>query len=477
MKLASLVLLLATFAGAQETLVPGFPMVPPLRERVMSLDDQSGWTLRKGDQNAVLAVVPTDDKIAVGLAGGWLLMGADLEYQSSSFDLLGTPNLAGSPYAQAVGPLVVFATSSPGDLVVLYPDTAVTFRQPLPLDGLSQLLVTDKGFLFAQSRRVSGKTHWNKTLREEQPLPFFPADLTAGPDGTPWAVDSLQARPWHLDEGYWRPLEIPTAAGRLASLAPFADSTGYLASGAGWAGAFRTNGTTLWLRDKDFSGRPLPRDLKVRSGHGKILLWSSMERRVWLWSWKAGGLSGAVLPPTADRLADDVRGEVKRLEALGSVPEALNLSQYAIELSTAMLKVQPFSDLWKKAKEEFSARRQELKEESVGTGVFTMTWESPFGLPLGNWNWEPDAQWVGVKNWRAEVIPYHEGRSWDTEDFRLAMTATRTPFPGATTYTGSGLQWPSWLSVRLRPDGSDQALHWTRLPYPEPPQRYDLPVE
>jgi hypothetical protein len=373
--------------------------------------------------------------------------------------------------------LVVFATSSPGDLVVLYPDTAVTFRQPLPLDGLSQLLVTDKGFLFAQSRRVSGKTHWNKTLREEQPLPFFPADLTAGPDGTPWAVDSLQARPWHLDEGYWRPLEIPTAAGRLASLAPFADSTGYLASGAGWAGAFRTNGTILWLRDKDFSGRPLPRDLKVRSGHGKILLWSSMERRVWLWSWKAGGLSGAVLPPTADRLADDVRGEVKRLEALGSVPEALNLSQYAIELSTAMLKVQPFSDLWRKAKEEFSARRQELKEESVGTGVFTMTWESPFGLPLGNWNWEPDAQWVGVKNWRAEVIPYREGRSWDTEDFRLAMTATRTPFPGATTYTGSGLQWPSWLSVRLRPDGSDQALHWTRLPYPEPPQRYDLPVE
>ncbi|MEI8095861.1 MAG: hypothetical protein WCG80_16750 [Spirochaetales bacterium] len=475
-------LVLSVTAGAQETLLPGFPGVAPQRERVFNLDEHALWTLKKGDQAAVLTVVPTEDRIAVGLSGGWLLLGPDLEYQPSSFDLLAAPNLPGSPWAQAVGSKLVFVSGSPGDLVVVYPDTAVVFRQPLDLANLSQLVVTDKGLMFAQGRRVSGKGNWNKALREEQPLPFFPADLTAGADGTPWAADSLQARPWHMEEGYWRPLEVPdtggtVASGRLASLTPFADSTGYVAAGSGWAGAFRNDGSMLWLRDRDFSGRPLPRDLRVRGGNGKILLWSALERRIWLWSWKVGGVSGKVLPPQTDKLASDVTAEMNRLEALGSLPEALSVAQYGLDLAASQLKLTPFSEVWKQAREEFGQRRQTLKEQLVGAGVFTLTWESPFGKPLATWSWDPDAAWLDVKAWRAEVIPYREGRAWDTEDFKIAVTASRTPFPGAFSWSGSALQWPSWLSVKLRPDATTDAVHWLRLPYPEPPPRYDLPVE
>jgi len=461
--------------SAQET--SGFPVAPPLRERVLLLDDHAAWTLRKADQNVVLSAVATEDGVVVSTAGGWLLLGPNLEYLPGSVDLLGTPNLPGTTLLQAAGNAVVFVSGSPSELVVLYPETAVTFRTPLGLEGIQQFAVTNQGFLFAQGRRASGKSQWDKEVREEQPLPFFPSDLTAGSDGTPWASDSLQTRPWRKVDDFWSPLEFPAVPSRVSSLAPFPDSSGYFAAGVGWVAAFEADGTPLWLREKDLSGRALPRDLRLRGAQGKLLAWSASERRVWLWSWALEGPSGPVIAPSVERVADDVAAEIRRLENLGSVPEALNLAQYGIDLATATLKVQPFSAFWKQAREQSAAARQQLKEKTIGTGVFTLSWDAPFGRPLATWNWEPDAAGTDLAVWRAEVQPFREGRPWDKEEFRLAVSAVRTPFPGATDYSENRWGLPSWLSIILRSAGDAPLVHWTRLPFPKPPQSYDLPVE
>ena len=461
--------------AAQET--SGFPLVTPLRERVLVLDDQASWTLRKGEQNVVLSAVATEDAVVVSTAGGWLLLGPNLEYTPPSVDLLATPNLPGTTLLQAAGAAVVFVTGSPSELVVLYPETAVAFRAPLGLEGVNQFAITDRGFLFAQGRRVSGKALWGRELREEQPLPFFPSDLTAGSDGTPWASDSLQTRPWRKVDDFWSPLDLPAVPSRVSSLAPFPDSSGYFAAGVGWVAAFEADGTQLWLREKDLSGRPLPRDLRLRGAQGKLLAWSASERKVWLWSWALEGPSGAVSAPALEKVAEDVQTELARLEGLGSVPEALNVAQYGLDLAASALKTQPFSAFWKQTREQFSVARQALKEKTIGTGVLTLSWEAPFGRPLATWNWEPDAAGAEVDVWRAEVQPFREGRLWDTQEFRLAVRALRTPFPGATSYSENRLGLPSWLSVVLRSEGETPIVHWARIPYPQPPLPYDLPVE
>jgi len=469
--------LTSTLTAADPDVKSTYPRVAPLRERVLVVDAHSSWTLRKGEAAVPLAVVSTPGRTVVSLTGGWLLLGPDLEFLPSSFDLLGPDQPLGSPWTQAVGNSVLFVTGSPGDLAVLYPDTAVIIRQRLNLAELSHFAVTDQGFLYVQGRRASGAAVWGKGVREGQPLPFFPADMTTASDGMAWATDSLQSRPWRQEEGYWQPLEAPKISGRMTSLTPYADSTGYFASGQGWVGSFSSDGTPYWVRDRDLSGQPLPRDLKLRSGAGRLYLWSALARKVWCWAWDATGPEGTVGAPSPDRLVDQVRTEIDRLESLGSVPEAQAVAQYGIELTQALLKAQPFSPLWSRSLEEFSARRQALRERVVGAGVFVLNWSAPFQLPLATWNWEPDAAWLDIEAWRVTMKPYWEGRAYETDDFRLAPNAELTPWPGAQEYRQGPLRLPSWMSLELRPDGSEVPVHWTRVLLPVRPIPYDLPVE
>ena len=473
-----LLLALASLAAAADpdSLV-SYPVVPPMRERVLVVDDQASWTLRRGESAVPLVVVPTPGRTVVGLAGGWLLLGPDLEFLPASFDLLASGQPAGSPWAQASGNSVVFLSGSPGDLAVLNPETAVVIRQRMDVTDLSHFAVTDQGFLFVQGRRASGASSWGKTIREIQPLPFFPADLTSAAEGTAWAADSLQSRAWRQEEGFWKPLEMPKAPGRMSTLAPFPDSTGYFAGGPGWVGAFSSDGTPFWIRDKDFTNQPLPRDLKLRSGAGRLYLWSAQARKVWCWGWNQEGPAGTVGAPSVDRLADDVRAEITRLEALGSVPEAQSVAQYGLELAQAVLKVQPFSQAWGKAANEFAAKRLALRDRVVGAGVFVISWTSPYGLPLASWSWEPDAAWLDVEKWRVTMKPYWEGRAFEPDDFRLAPSAELTPWPNAGDYYQGSLRLPSWMSLEFRPEGTEAAVHWTRVLLPSRPIPYDLPVE
>jgi len=424
-----------------------------------------------------LVVAPTPERTVVGLAGGWLVLGPDLEFQAGTLDFLGPGAPAGSPWAQAVDGAVVFVAGSPGDLAVLYPDPAVVVRQALAPADLSHFAVTDDGLFYVQGRRASASSRWSQTPRETQPLPFFPADVTSASDGTAWAADSLQARPWRQEGGFWKPLDFPKAPGRLTSLSPFPDSTGYFAGGPGWVGAFSSDGTAFWLRDKDFAGQPLPRDLRLRAGAGRLYLWSPQARKVWSWAWTSEGLAGTVGAPSFDRLPDLIRSELDRLEALGSLPEAQDLAQYGVDLAQSVLRTQPFHQLWSRAAAEFAQRRQALRTRIVGAGVFTVFWTAPWGRPLASWTWEPDADWTDVKAWRVAVKPYWEGRPWDPDDFRLALVAEDTPWPGAEDYQSSDLQLPSWMNLEFRPDGSDAPVHWARVALPEPPAPYDLPVE
>lgn len=470
--------LLSSVAGATDPDAEArFPLTPPLKERVLFVDAQASWTLRSGESAVPLAVVPTPGRTVVSLAGGWLLLGPDLEFLPQSIDLLASGQLMGTPWAQPAGDAVVFVTGSPGDLAVLYPDTALVIRRKADVPDLSHFAVTDQGFLFVQGRRASGAGHWGKVIREVQPLPFFPADLSSASDGTAWAADSLQARPWRQEEGFWKPLDFPSAPGRLTTLAPFPDSTGYFAGGPGWVGAFSSDGTPFWVRDKDLSGQALPRDLKLRSGTGRLYLWSAQARKVWAWGWNPEGPSGPVLGPAPDRMADLVRAEIQRLEGLGSVSEAQSVAQYGVELAQAMLRSQPFSTLWSRAADEFDGLRRTLREKVIGAGVFVVRWEAPFGEPLASWSWEPDAAWLDVEAWRVAMKPYWEGRPFEPDDFRIALTAERTPWPGAEAYRQGDLQLPSWMSLEFRPDGSDVPVHWTRVPLPAAPVPYDLPVE
>lgn len=453
-----------------------FPVAAPVRERVLSVDDQASWTLRRGEAAVPLSVVPTPGRVLVGLAGAWLQLGPDLEVFPGGLGLLASGQPAGSPWAQAVGNAVVFVTGSPGEWAVLYPDTSVVVRQKLEVSGLSFFAVTDQGFLFVQSRRASLAPDWGRSIREVQPLPFFPADLTTSSDGTPWAADSLQARPWRQEEGFWKPLELPKAPGRLTTLAPFPDSTGYFAGGPGWVGAFASDGSPFWIRDKDMTGQPLPRDLKVRTGAGRLYLWSAQARRVWCWGWNAAGPVGSVGAPSPDRLAEAIRAEVDRLEALGCLPEALATAQYGVELGQSLLRSQPFLQTWTKATSEFSARKQALRQRIVGAGVFTLAWAAPYGQPLATWTWEPDAGLSDVKAWTVVERPFWEGQNYETEEFPLALSAELAPWPGAEAFRQGAYRLPSWMNLDFQADGQG-VVHWTRVPLPSPPVPYELPVE
>ena len=454
-----------------------YPIAPPVRERVFAVDDHSAWTLRKGEAAVPLAVVSTPGRTVLALTGGWVLLGPDLDVLPSSFEWLASGQPGGSPWAQASDGAVVYVTGSPGSLVALYPDTAVSFRQPLELTDLSHFAITDQGFLYVQGRRASGAARWGKAIREVQPLPFFPSDLSVASDGTVWAADSLQARPWRQEEAFWKPLELPKAPGRLTTLAPFPDSTGYFAGGPGWVGSFSSDGTPFWIRDKDLTGQPLPRDLKIWSGAGRLYLWSALGRKVWCWGWNSEGPMGTVGALSVDQLPDLIRAETRRLEELGSVPEAQAVAQYGVDVAQAQLKLQPFSPGWALAGQEFAASRNALRERVVGAGVFNLTWDAPFGRPLATWTWEPDAVWSDVEAWRVAVKPYWEGRAFEPEEFRLAPAADRAPWPGAAYYFSGPLNLPSWMNLELRPEGTEKPVHWARVLLPTPPEAYDLPVE
>jgi hypothetical protein len=260
------------------------------------------------------------------------------------------------------------------------------------------------------------------------------------------------------------------------AISPFPDSSGYFASGAGWVGAFSSDGTLFWLKDKDGAGQPLPRDLKLRAGGGRLYLWSALARKVWCWGWddgpsgSSGGLSAADLPGA-------IRGEIARLTTQGSVPEAASVAQYGVELAQTALKTQPLSASWRTLLAEFTETRRALRERAVGQGVLSVSWDAPFGKPLASWTWEPDASLADVKVWRALSHPFWEGRPYETDDFRLAASADRTPWPGIDDYRQGGLRLPSWMNVELRPDGTDVPVHWTRVMLPAPALPYDLPVE
>ena len=456
---------------------PGFPTAPPVRERVFAVDDHAPWTLRKGEAAVPLVVVPVLGRTAVALAGGWVLLGPDLDILPSSVDFLAAGQPAGTPWAQTVNGVLVFVSSSPGDLVVLYPDTAVTFRQRIDLADLSFFSATDQGFVFVQGRRVWQTSRWGKEIREVQPLPFFPSDVEAAPDGTAWASDSLQARPWRQEEPFWKPLELPKSPGRLTSISPFPDSTGYVAGGPGWVGSFSSDGTPFWVRDKDLSGKPLPQDIRVRAGDGRVYLWSAQARKVWSWGWNVGGPQGPVAAPSLDEVADLVRTEIQRLEVKGSVPEAQAVAQYGVELGQTILRTVPFTANWTQAVAEFAVKRQSLRERVIGVGVFSLSWDLPFGKPLATWTWEPDASASDVKAWRVTTKPFWEGRAYDTDDFKLAKAATRAPWPEVSRLRQGDLVLPSWMNLDLRPEGTDDPVHWTRIVLPAPPVPYDLPVE
>jgi hypothetical protein len=455
---------------------PGYPTAAPVRERLMNVDEQASWTLRRGESAVPLSIVPVPGRTVVSLAGGWLILGPDLDVLPCSFDLLASGQPAGTPWAQEVDGAVAFVTSSPGELAILYPDTAVIFRQKFDITDLSYFAVTDQGFSFVQGRRASQSSQWGNLVREIQPLPFFPSDLAAAADGTPWASDSLQARPWRQEEGFWKPLDLPRSPGRLTTLAPFPDSSGYFAGGPGWVGAFSSDGTPFWIRVRDFTGQPLPPDLKLRTGEGRLYLWSALARKVWCWGWNSEGPEGTVGAPTTG-LIETVRAEIQRLESLGSVPEAQAVAQYGVELAQSILKAQPFSASWTEAAGEFAGRRQALRARVVGAGVFTLTWDAPFGHPLATWTWEPDASLSDVKAWRVLMKPYWEGRAYEPDDFALPLSAEKARWPGAELYRQDDLVLPSWMNLELRPEGNDTAVHWTRVLLPTPPQPYDLPVE
>jgi hypothetical protein len=457
--------------------VPAFPAIPPVRERVFSADDHAGWTLRRGDAAAPLSVASTPGRTVVALAGGFVVLGADLEVLPSSIDLLASDGPAGSPWTQAVGDAVIFVTGTPGDMAVLYPDAAVVLKTPLELENLSQIALTDTGLFFVQGRRTSTAPSWDARVREGQPLPFFPADVTASADGTPWAADSLQARPWRVEDGFWKPLDVPKTPGRLLAIAPFPDSSGYFASGAGWVGAFSSDGTMFWLKDKDGAGKPLPIDLKIRAGAGRLYLWSALARKVWCWGWDAEGPAGSSGGLSGDDLSSAVRSEIARLTALGSVPEAASVAQYGVELAQTALKTQPLSSPWQKLLAEFGDTRRSLRDRVVGAGVLKISWDAPFGKPLASWTWEPDASLADVKAWRASSRPFWEGRPYEADDFKLALTADRAPWPGIDDFRQGSLRLPSWMNVELRPDGTDVPVHWARVRLPAPAIPYDLPTE
>jgi len=475
---AAVLLLTWTGSSFAESDGPAFPTSPPVRERVFAADDHAAWTLRRGDAAVPLAVAPTPGRTVIALAGGFVVLGADLEVLPSSVDLLASDAPAGSPWLQTVGDAAVFVTGTPGELAVLYPDPAVILKTPFALSELSQFTVTDDGFLFVQSRRTASAASWDARVREGQPLPFFPADVTSAADGTAWAADSLQARPWRVEDGgFWKPLDLPQAPGRLLAIAPFPDSSGYFASGAGWAGAFSSDGSVFWIRRQDAAGRPLPRDLKLRAGPGRLYLWSALARKVWCWGWDAGGPAGSSGGFAPEDIPDVVRGEITRLTALGSVPEAQSVAQYGVEAAQAALKTQPLSDRWQKVQAEFAQERNALRGLVVGVGVFQLSWTAPFGKPLASWTWEPDASQSDVAAWRVSMRPFWEGRAYESDDFRLAPSADRAPWPGVEDYRSGTLRLPSWMNLELRPDGSGVPLQWVRVPLPVPPLPYDLPVE
>lgn len=464
-------------SAADPDAVPSFPSAPPSRERVWAVDIHSAWTLRSGEAAVPLSVVSTPGRAVVALTGGWIVLGPDLEVLPSSFHFLASNQPGGSPWAQAAGDAVISVTGSPGDLVALFPETAVTIRRTAEVEELSHFAITEQGFLFVQGRRSSGASQWAASIRELQPLPFFPAEVASAADGTAWAADSLQARPWRQENGFWKPLDVPQAPGRLATLAPFPDSTGYFAGGPGWVGSFSSDGKSFWIRDKDLSGQPLPRDLKIRTGIGRLYLWSAQARRVWCWNWNAEGPAGLVGAPNFDRLPDMVTGEIDRLEALGSVPEAQSLAQYGLELAQAMLLRQPFSPLWSHAADSFATRRQTLKERVIGAGVFVIRWSQPEGHPVAEWTWEPDAAWGDVATWQVSMRPYWEGRAYEPYEFALKPSPEPGVWPGAEVCRQGPLRLPSWMSLEFRPDGTDAPVHWTRVPLPAPPIPYEFPVE
>jgi hypothetical protein len=176
-------------------------------------------------------------------------------------------------------------------------------------------------------------------------------------------------------------------------------------------------------------------------------------------------------------MAELIRAEIQRLEALGSVPEAQSVAQYGVDLAQAILKAQPFNQAWSRAADEFGAKRQALRDRVIGAGVFVVTWSQPFDLPLATWTWEPDAAWLDVEAWRVSMRPYWEGRAFEPDDFKVALSGDQAPWPGAEQYHLGDLRLPSWMSLEFRPDGSDAPVHWTRVPLPSPPVPYDLPVE
>lgn len=460
---------LAAQAGDPDV-VSRYPTSEPVRERVWNVDDQAPWTLRQGDAAVPLMVVPTPGRTLVAQAGGWTVLGPDLEFSSTGLSFLASNGPHGTPWAQAAEAGVVFVTGSPGDLAVLYPDTGVVIRRSLDLSDLSFFAVTAQGFTFVQGRRASAAADWNRSVREVQPLPFFPSDVVAAEEGTAWASDSLQARPWRQDEGFWKPLDFPHAPGRLTSLAPFPDSTGYFASGAGWVGAFSSDGTAYWVRDKDRAGRSLPRDLKVRTGTGRLYLWSAQARRVWCWGWDSEGPSGTVGAPSEEFVAQGVLDEITRLEALGSVPEAQSAALYGTEWAAQSQSSQAL-------RSDFESQRLRLRTRVIGAGVFVIDWASPYDAPLASWSWQPDAEWSDVKAWRVSMLPFWEGRLFEGDDFALAFTGELAPWPNVSSWRQGDLRLPSWMSLEFRPDGTDSPVHWTRVPLPSPPVPYDLPVE
>ena len=68
-------------------------------------------------------------------------------------------------------------------------------------------------------------------------------------------------------------------------------------------------------------------------------------------------------------------------------------------------------------------------------------------------------------------------RPYESDDVRLATTADQQPWPGVEDYRQGDLRLPSWMTLELRPDGSDAPVHWTRVALPSPPVPYELPVE
>jgi len=113
----------------------------------------------------------------------------------------------------------------------------------------------------------------------------------------------------------------------------------------------------------------------------------------------------------------------------------------------------------------------------VGAGVFTLGWTYPFGRPLASWTWEPDAAWTDVKAWVVATKPYWEGRAYEAEEFKIALTADQAPWPGVGNFRESDLELPSWMNLEFRPEGTDTPVHWTRVALPVKPHPYDLPVE